>query len=268
MIFIGLYAILLLVHKNRGIHLKIGICDDNVLYLRYLKQVVDSVITKKLKQQPEDHIINHEDVIIETLKPSELSMQIANTACPYDIIITDIDMGSFNGIDFAKGINKINPSCSIIFISSYINFATDVYDAQHIYFILKSEAEIRLPKALEKAMALNFERKKHFLIFHYQNTEYRIALADITHIEALGRYLYIYERNHSYKYINSLKSIATELSGTFIRCHNSYIVNADYIRSLNRTSCILSNGITVPVSQTYSKKFQARYTAYVSNRLI
>jgi DNA-binding LytR/AlgR family response regulator len=236
--------------------LKIGICDDNDLYLKHLNQVVCNLF------------FYEKDIEIEALNPNELSLHIATKTCSYDILITDIDMGSFNGIDFAKEINQINPSCIIIFISSYLNYATEVYDVGHIYFVLKAEAETRLPKALEKAYSVYHERKVHYLTFHYQNIEYRIAQNDITHIEALGRYLYIFVGNQSYKCINSLKAVSGLLTNTFIRCHNSFIVNAYYIRSISRTNCVLSTGVTIPISQTYSKEFQSLYTSYVSSRLI
>lgn len=234
----------------------IGIFDDNKVYLDYLK--------KKVSNQ----FANSENIEVEALNPDEIALKVENKICPYDIIITDIDMGSFNGIDLAKKINIINPSSIIIFISNYLNYAMDVYDTQHIYFVLKSEAENRIPKALEKAVLVYNERKNHYLTIKYLNVEHRIPLMDITHIEALGRYLYIYDSIQSYKCINSLKVLATELSGAFVRCHNSYIVNLNYVRSISRTNCVLSSGTDIPISQTHLKGFQSAYISHVSKQFI
>jgi two-component SAPR family response regulator len=66
-------------------------------------------------------------------------------------------MGTYNGIDFASKINQIAPSCIIIFISNYLNYATEVYDVAHVYFILKSELNERLPRALEKAFRMRMD---------------------------------------------------------------------------------------------------------------
>ena len=236
--------------------MKIGICDDNILYLKFLDETVNKLF------------LNTKGIFVDALNPSELSLQIKNSSCPYDIIITDIDMGTYNGINFAKEINLINSSCIIIFVSNFINFATEVYDVQHIYFVLKSEAELRLPKALEKAFLVYDERISNFLTIRYQNVEFRISLMDITHIEALGRYLYIHDIRQSYKCINSLKAISAELSESFSRCHNSYIVNLNYIHSLCRTNCILSSGTNIPISQTYWKCYQAAYIKFVSKKLV
>jgi DNA-binding LytR/AlgR family response regulator len=177
-------------------------------------------------------------------------------------------MGIYNGIDFANKINQIAPACIIIFISNYLNYATDVYEVSHVYFVLKSDANEKLPKALEKAFKVYNDRITKSLLIRFQNTEYRIFFADITYIEALGRYLYIHDSNQSYKCIQSMKHILTELSSSFTRCHNSYLVNMKYIHSINRTNCVLSNGVSIPISQTYSKKFQADYVNYVSRELL
>ncbi|MDF2543799.1 MAG: Response regulator of the LytR/AlgR family [Herbinix sp.] len=235
--------------------MKIGICDDNIIYLNYLKDFVLNISSPKF------------DASIDALHPDQLFQLIKMQNCSYDIIITDIDMGNFNGIQFAKEINRINPSCIIIFVSSYLNFATEVYDVNHIYFVLKSELEFRLPKALEKAHALYQDNKKNILNFRYQNIDYMLSLPEITHIEALGRYLYIHDMTNTYKCIGSLKLIQAELPNSFIRCHNSFIVNLTHVRSMSRVSCVLSSGITIPVSQTYSKQLQASYITYVSKKL-
>lgn len=233
----------------------VGICDDNIVYLKFLLDLVGRYFAFSGKTE------------IEALNPDDMAKRLENKKFPYDIIITDIDMGSFNGIEFAKKINEINPTCSIIFISNYINYAMDVYDTQHVYFVIKSEAESRIPKALDKAVSVYHNLNQNYLMIKYQNKEYRIPMIDITYIEALGRYLYIYDRMQSYKCINSLKVIASELSDTFVRCHNSYIVNLNYIRSISRTNCTLASGTEIPISQTYLKCFQAAYVSHVSNQI-
>lgn len=236
--------------------MRIGLCDDNQQYLSYLNETLNALITPM------------KSVTVEALTPEEMAEYIDQNSIPYDILISDIDMGCYNGIDFASKINHINPACIIIFISNFLNYATEVYDVSHIYFILKSEIGERLPKALQKAISKYNERIEKSILVKFQSNEYRILLADITYVEALGRYLYIHDVRQSYKYIQSLKSIMSELSSSFARCHNSYLVNMKYIHSINRTSCVLCDGVVIPISQTYSKAFQAAYIAYVSKELL
>ena len=48
-------------------------------------------------------------------------------------------MPEITGIDAAKQINLIQPSAQIIFISSYLEYFSDVYETEHLYFVLKSQ---------------------------------------------------------------------------------------------------------------------------------
>ena len=69
-----------------------------------------------------------------------------------DIAVLDIQMESMDGIELAKRINEIAPECQVIFLSGHIEYASKVYDAEHVFFVLKSQSETYLKGALEKAM--------------------------------------------------------------------------------------------------------------------
>lgn len=237
--------------------MRIGICDDNELYLDYLYTKVT------------DWYANNENVEVDRLTPNQLMIKTKTSGdtFPYDVLITDIEMGNLNGIQIAKEINEIQPACIIIFISNYINYAMDVYDTKHIYFILKTEAEVRLPKALDKAYSIYRDNQSSRLSIEYQGVVSVILMSDILYVEALGRYLHIHSNKHSFKCIRTLKSIIPELNDTFIRCHKSYIVNLNYVASINRKSCTLTNGMVIGISCTYYKNFNEAYIQYVSHNL-
>lgn len=236
--------------------MNIGICDDNELHLNFIADIVQK------------HFSISKDILVETLKPEQLADRINEMSCPYDILITDIDLGLYHGVELAKGIQKINPACIIIFISNYLNLATEVYEVPHIYFVLKTDAAYRLPTALEKAMTVMDDRRNNVITLHYQNVDTFLPLKEITYIEAYGRYLHFHDLQQSYKCIQTLRTISKELTPSFYQCHKSYIVNMDYIRSISRMKCLLSTGIEIPISQTYSKSFQSAYISHVSKKLL
>ena len=234
--------------------IRIAICDDSKLFLDYLEDLVL------------DHFLDLEEVSIKKLLPKDLGLFIEQQKFPYDIFITDIEMGDINGIDFVKEIYRMDSDCITIFISSYIDYFMDVYEVQHVYYLLKSELEGHITKALEKAYSIIKDRSKSYIKFSFKNVEYCIQMSDILYIEAIGRYIYINHKKQVYKFIYALKDIELELSEVFIRTHKSYIVNADYILSTSRTNCELTNGDNIPISNTYSKRFQEAYAKYVSQK--
>ncbi len=235
--------------------MNIGICDDNEIYLDMLYKMVLKMVS------------DSSDIILHKLTPYDLNLDVQNLTSSYDILITDIDMGDYNGIELVEKLNKINPSCIIIFISNYINYATRVYDVNHVYFVLKTEADVRLPIALNKALTIYQEQKRSYLTICYQNVNYFIPHTDISYIESLGRYLYVHTEKQIYKTIKTLTAVQSELSSAFVRCHKSFIINLDFVYSITRINCILKTKENISISNTYSKSFLSSYRHYVSNRL-
>ncbi len=233
----------------------IGICDDNKLHQNYILGLVNKVFH------------DNNNIIINPLTPDDLFDMVSDLSFFMDVLITDIDMGNLNGIQLAAKINQIAPNCIIIFVSNYIKFATEVYDVNHVYFVLKSEADKRLPKALEKAYNVYLKANSGFLCFNYQNTKYRIAFSDILCIESTGRYLCVTTAIATYKYIDSLKNVKNTSPDFHVQCHKSFLVNLNHIKEVNRTNCILTNNINIPVSYTYYKTFSDSYLKFISNKM-
>ena len=70
-----------------------------------------------------------------------------------DIIFMDINLenSSASGIDLIHKVNFLNPSCQVIYISQYLEYASDVYDTRHTYFMNKERLSELLGKALHTA---------------------------------------------------------------------------------------------------------------------
>lgn len=235
--------------------MKIGFCDDNEVYLKYLNDFTRQLLSDQT------------DITYDSVSPKELTDFIEKQSFDYDILITDIDLGTANSISLVQALHHINPNCLVIFISNYLEFAPDVYDVNHVYFILKSEAEKRLPKAIDKAICMVRERMRSYLHINYQHKIHRIALSDIIYIEAIGRYVYIQTVHQKYTCIRPLKDIAKELNGSFSQSHKSFIVHFDYVKTFTQSDCMMTNGTMIPVSRTYSKSFLHAYKQYLMKHM-
>ena len=118
--------------------MKIAIFDDETFYLESAK----NILTKHFTDIDMDiYTLNTNESLDEYLP------QIINST---DIIIMDIEMPKINGIRLAEYIREHNKRVRLIFLTNYINYATDVYDTEHTYFVLKKDAEEKLPVALNK----------------------------------------------------------------------------------------------------------------------
>lgn len=236
--------------------MKLAVCDDNREYLTYLKEQIKIWFAQKEIKMTTD-----------IFSPDKLLTKLEKVQFEYDIVFLDIKMGNYDGIRLAKMINEVTPHCRIVFITNYLELATEVYDVSHTYFILKSELKKRLPLALEKAVGEAIrEDTKHIMI---TSNSHRICLfaKDILYADVYGRKVTIYlAKGEEYVTNQALKKLHDKLPD-FLRIHNSFLVNPAHIRILTKETCTLSDSTILPVSRTYSKKASENYSRYLATLL-
>lgn len=170
-----------------------------------------------------------------------------------DVAFLDIRVGeNADGIELAKEINRLAPNTAIVFLTGYIEYATDIYDTKHVYFILKEEFEKRI-EALFQKLSIFIERKNQrgrYVVFHLKGKEVVVKEDDISYIERKGRITYIKRKEEVLEVAEKLRDLEDKLRPiSFVRCHNSFIVNFTAVKEFTRTEFLLEDGTAVPVSR-------------------
>lgn len=221
--------------------LKIGLCEDNEIQHNQILSFLETISLPK-------HTINSfykgndlYNSIQEAVKDKE----------PYDIVIMDIDLPDGNGINFSKQINVFSPHTIIIYMTSYEDYVSDVYDTEHIYFILKKNYQKYLPHALSLANdALNKQRRTSLKIF-WNKEEYNILQKDIFYMERKLRTTFIVTPTHIYSTSEKLEDLLKRLGETFAMSHRSFIVNLKMVQEITKDSTLLVDGTSIPISRRY-----------------
>ena len=107
--------------------LPIAICDDEPLQRQQTAEVIRL------------HGTAYEPVLREFASAEELINAIHGENYTPRIAVLDIQMKEQDGISLAQALNQLIPQCAVIFLTSYLDFATEVYQADHVYFILKQQ---------------------------------------------------------------------------------------------------------------------------------
>lgn len=223
--------------------LKIALCEDNEIQHN---QILSFLETISLPKHTIDSFYKGNDLynsIQEAMKDKE----------PYDIVIMDIDLPDGNGIKFSKQINVFSPHTIIIYMTSYEDYVSDVYDTEHIYFILKKNYQKYLPHALSLANeALNKQRRASLKIF-WNKEEYNILQKDIFYMERKLRTTFIVTPTHIYPTSEKLEDLLKRLGETFAMSHRSFIVNLKMVQKITKDSALLVDGTSIPISRSYYK---------------
>jgi len=233
--------------------LNIIVCDDEIVSLKSIISYLN-----KLKQ-PDFHIttVNSAQKLIAYLKKDKEA----------DILILDIDLGDDNGIDIAKKIKRQYPNVLIIFVTGYIDFAGDIFEADPIYLLVKPVKIEKLKLALDKAFQQIEKRKSLSVQIYSKGKMFNVNTRDILYIESSARRIKIYNISTIHHAYIKLNDIESKLPDCFIRCHQSFLVNMSFITGIKARGFVLQNGEVIPISQSRLKKAINLYTHYLGGSL-
>ena len=220
------------------------LCDDNLLHLDYALSIAKTALDG---QDAHFHCYNcYEDILALTHSPIFV---------PH-IAILDIELDGNSGISLAKELNLNFPDCQVIFLTSFPSYASNVYQTSHVWFVLKNQIEEYLPQALEKALCALENKDPHLYITVKQKHEFRrLCINKIFSMERLGHQTQIMTADAPILVRQSPDELLQGLpAGCFIRCHQSYWVNASKISAYANNEFHLLDGSVIPVSRTFKKE--------------
>ena len=152
-------------------------------------------------------------------------------------IYIDIKIDSLNGIEIAQKIQQENPKIKIIYMTAYSQYSEAIFKTKPTYLLLKPIKKEQIKKSLERA--LQEEKNKSIKTFNIKGKIFNIEVEKINYIESNKRVIIIYEEDLKRRIYGKLDEIEEMLSSNFVRCHQSYIVNLEYVRELNTHEFVL-----------------------------
>ena len=184
----------------------------------------------------------------------------------YDIFFLDISMEGVDGIEAAKEIRKYSDEAYIVFVTAYIDYSLEGYKVDAIRYVLKDSDS--LEGSLEECMNAIMKKRKFVRpsrLFRFNECEKEIFIENIRYISSQLHKLEFHIGGGStevYTMYETLNNMEQELSeyGTFVRIHQSYLVNLRYIKRVRNYRVILSNDEELNVPRT---RYSAVKTAYI-----
>lgn len=240
--------------------LKIAICDDNTVQLQIIQEELKKNIGEDLSYS------------VDTFDgETAFDNMLQSGSCPYNIVFMDIVLGdkSTSGIELIHKVNFLNPACQVIYISQYLEFAADVYDTQHVYFLNKDRISELLGKALTAALKnISQTSNDNYLYFNIRKKQYKIPQNDILYMERNLRETTIVTRTEEFKISEKIDLLLQRLPSYFVSCHRSYAVNLRLVSSIHQYAVAFPNGKSIPVGRTHYadvKKSFALMNSYIGS---
>ncbi|BDD09500.1 DNA-binding response regulator [Fulvitalea axinellae] len=207
------------------------------------------------------------DFIAECASVDEASVLIK--ACKPDLVLLDINLQGGSGFDVLDNTEELD--FSVIFITAYNQHAIRALKCGAIDYILKPVDPDELRDALEKVSAGKYSTRKQLDIFkeqlsgnqnrivlRLQESYQIIELAELVYCKSDAGYTTFF-LNDGRKFIASrpLKEYVTQLpNDRFVRTHQSYMVNIDYVDRYDKTRfAYLKDDTPIPVSIRKREEF-------------
>jgi DNA-binding LytR/AlgR family response regulator len=239
--------------------MRVGICDD----IREECVKAETILWEK-------GILNKEEDEIQYYSPRDVELDLEEEQFACDVMVMDIEfeMEGLDGIVLSKGINGQAPDCQIIYLTHIIDFAPEVYETEHCYFVMKNNMQTMLPRAMKKAKRLyqKSEEDTRIEIVSDGHKTY-ISQAQILYIEKEQRMIHIYTSQKVYDSYQSLAAVEKQTDEDMVRCHGSFMINLKHVSGLETENITMQDGREVPVGKTYREQVKKEYLRYWTERV-
>ena len=243
--------------------MRIAVCDDQMEVLNAIEDILKNAKDSNIESVEIYQNIRH------------LKKEFQDGKQP-DILIMDI-CHEFNssiqeskerqeGIDCAYELNQEYPELQII----YMTGDTTIY-SQRIFLkpvnllgYLKKPVDPRILKQLLKIAKerLKQDEKKRVTIM-CQNHKQVFYLDEIRYLESNAHRTIIHTLGNEYVCYEKISELEKKMGDSFVRCHQSFLVNMKYIRRIENKSFMLENGEEILISKSRYVETKKRYSGYL-----
>lgn len=224
--------------------LEVVCCDDEKEMRKALIRLIE----------PEFQLLGVDYQLSEFASGEELLS--SNRLETVDLLFLDIEMKNLDGIETAKQLRKVNQHAVIIFITAFADFVFQGYEVQALNYLLKPYSKEKILEVLHKALEeLERTQPKYFLI-EQKSGSTRVPLKDICYFMSDRRLLTVITTQGSYAFYGKLSEL--ELPECFLRIHNRYIVNLNYVEQVESAS-LSCNQAQLPISRKYRQSFMVHF---------
>ena len=230
--------------------LSIAICDDDIQMTGSMERLVEKIAKR-----------NFVDTDIEVFWDSKSLADTIISGDRFDIIYLDIEMNGEDGISAAKRIRQYDKNALIIYVTSYENHMKESFEVRPFQFLVKPVNE-DLMEVCFKAAYEDINSSDFYFRYSYQRMNHKVAVRDILYFESKKRKVFIVTEEETFELYGKLNEIESSLKNckvSFLRVHQSFLVNYKNVKCQSYNFVVMDNGKEIPISEDRRKIISAQY---------
>ncbi len=235
--------------------LQLAVCDDNIEELSNMVQYVNLYRTTKNINCEYAVFLNGFDLISALEKGKR-----------FDIYCLDIIMPGFTGIDVAKEIRGFDKTAPILFFTSSPEFALESYSVKAINYLLKPISKEKFFFTFDELLdQMKVKKDEDAVIVKSNEGLQKVLISNLVFAEVIGRsVLYHLRSGKVVECTESFSRVCYNLMkyGCFIKPHRSYLVNMQYVDTIENHQITLQTLSSIPIAQGKAKEMKVQYLNY------
>lgn len=235
--------------------LHIALCDDNIDELSNMVQLIDLYRASK-NFNCEYAVFPNGFELVSAIEKGKR----------FDIYCLDIMMPGFTGIDAAKEIRTFDKTAPILFFTSSPEFALESYSVKAINYVLKPVSKEKLFFTFDELLEhIKAKDEEDAVIVKSNEGIQKILIPNLAFAEVIGRnVLYHLRSGKVIECTEPFSSVCDSLLkyGCFVKPHRSYLVNLQYVDTIENHQMTLQTLSSVPIAQGKAKEIKQRYLNY------
>lgn len=221
--------------------LNIGICDSNASHRNQLHRVLSTLLFDTAEIR-----IFHFQSGQEVLKALE------NRTLHVDLLFLEIALSDVNGLCVAAALRAAAYKVDIIFLTELERYVYDGYVYHAFDFLIKPISAKKISVCIRRYINEKLDARGNYLTISSKGYTERLDLHKVRYFESRQRKVVAILEDRTVEFYQKLGELFEVVQRIgFIRCHQSYVVNASQIAVLQSHELILLDGTTIPVSKRY-----------------
>ena len=233
--------------------INIAVCDDEKCMSEKIEKLVEDFFRKKNTNISVSEYSSGE----ELLKSNER----------IDILFLDIGLRGMDGIETARKLRECRFHGFLIFITVLKEMVFQSFEVQPFDYLVKPVQEEHFEKTMERlffSMQDRLSPEKENLLVQKGCESNIIFFQDIICCEIIDRKVYLYlVSGEVIDYYDRIENLEKKMDGRFFRCHRSYLINLNHLKSYRNNTAFMADGKEIPVSRLRSKEFSKVILQYM-----
>ncbi len=225
--------------------LNIAVCDDEKPVCEYLRDR----ITELLSRWDADGNIT----VFNDGEP--LAALYESSKASFDLIFLDITMNRCDGLSAARRIRAVDKNVMIVFVTASAEYVFSGYEVRAFRYILKPELMNGFASVFRECFNELTRSDGARYVFQNGSETTSLPVREILYFESNKRKITLHTLSgEEYTFYGKLDDAELTLKKQdFVRCHQSFLINAAKILTLSPSEAVLEGGVNVPVSKHRAK---------------